>query len=100
MGAIGKQPDKFQQKGSGLSPSVTFGRYPLNTYGDLLPQLLQLWQAGGARGLVDGNPNLGHIHSIASRRDTTAAYPNISSEAIVDIRVVVSIACDLRTVSR
>ena len=32
IGAIGKQPEQFQKKGHGLSPSVTSTYYPLNNY--------------------------------------------------------------------
>jgi hypothetical protein len=35
MGLMGKQPKTCQQKGNGLSPSVTSTYYPLNNY----PQL-------------------------------------------------------------
>jgi hypothetical protein len=32
MGRIGKQPEKFQKKGTGLSPSGTSTHDPLNNY--------------------------------------------------------------------
>jgi hypothetical protein len=81
MGAIGKQPDQFQQQGSGLSPSVTCGRYSLNTYGDLLPQRLQLWQAGGTLGLMDETLNRRELRIQPPAGD---AAEESQSPAIVD----------------
>jgi hypothetical protein len=52
MGAIGKQPETFQKKGNGLSPSVTFTHDPLNNYSVLIGvepihQLLLPLSSGG-----------------------------------------------------
>jgi hypothetical protein len=83
MGAIGKQPDQFQQQGRGLSPSVTCGRYSLNTYRDLLPQRLQLWQAGGTLGLMDESLNRRELRIQPPAGD---AAEDMLSPAIVDGR--------------
>jgi len=42
---------------------------------------------------------IGQIHGVSGRGDTTAAYRSISSEAIVDTHVVVSIARGFSKVS-
>lgn len=42
---------------------------------------------------------IGHIPGVSRRGDTTAAYPSMSSEAIVDTRVVVELMRGCREAS-